>query len=80
MINVEEYIESFKQISKDFQKISKSFERYEDKFNDIEVFKSEIKKKVRDLELVRGRSDENQDIELQQVKNISSIVRFRTII
>ncbi len=69
MIDVAEFTESFKQ-TKDFKKIAIRFERYEEKFHDIELFYIEIKKKMRDLELTKDRSDENQDIELEQIKNI----------
>jgi len=64
MIDVEKYIDSLT------QSISKRFERHEEKFQGIEVSQREIKEQLIDLELARGRSDENRDIEMQQVKNI----------
>ncbi len=63
MIDVAEFTESFK-------KISKRLDRHEESFHDIELFHIEIKKRLRGLELARNRSDEYKGIELQQAKNI----------
>ena len=63
MIDVAEFTESFK-------KISKRLDRHEESFHDIELFNFEIKKRLRGLELARKRSDEYKGIELQQAKNI----------
>ena len=52
------------------QSISKRFERQEEMIYGIKVSQMEIRKQLRDLQLAKGKSDENQDIELQQVKNI----------
>jgi len=37
------------------------------KFYGIEISQSECKKRLRNLEMARGRSDNNEDIELQYV-------------
>ena len=64
MLDVESYIESFK------QSISKRFERQDEKFHSIEVNQSECKKRLRNLEEAKARLDENEEIELQNVRNI----------
>jgi len=57
-------MESFK------QSISKRFESQDEKFHTIEVNQSECKKRLRNLEEAKARSDENEEIESQNVKNI----------
>ena len=61
MIDIESYMGAFT------QSISKRLERHEEKFYGIEISQSECKRRLRNLEMARGRSDNNQDIELQYV-------------
>jgi hypothetical protein len=58
------------------QSISKRFERQEEMIYGIKVSQMEIRKQLRDLQLAKGKSDENQDIELQQVKIIFVFIYF----
>jgi hypothetical protein len=68
MLEVEKYMESFK------ESISKKFEKQEDNFMNklkrFEVTQREYKKRLNRLEDQRN-TDENEDIELQQVKNLN---------
>ncbi len=64
MLEVESYMEWFKEA------ISKRFERYDEKFYGIEIYLSESKRRLRNLEMARDRSDDNEDIELQHVNDI----------
>ena len=63
MIDVESYMESFKQV------FSKRLERFEEKFHGIEISQSECKSRLRNLEMARNRSDKNGEIELQHVND-----------
>ena len=63
MLEVEGYMESFK------QSISKRLERYEEKLYGIETSQSECKRRLRNLEMARNRSDKNGEIELQHVND-----------
>ena len=73
MTDVESYMESFKQV------FSKRLERFEEKFYGIEISQSEWKSRLRNLEMARNRSDDNEDIELQHVNDISIYFFFLVI-
>ena len=64
MTDVESYMESFKQV------FSKRLERFEEKFYGIEISQSELKRRLRNLEMARNRSDDKEDIEIQHVNDI----------
>ena len=63
MIDIESYMGGFK------QSISKRLERYEEKLYGIEISQSECKRRLRNLEVARKRSDKNGEIELQHVND-----------
>jgi len=65
MIDVESYMESFKQV------VSKRLESFEEKLYWIEISQSECKRWLRNLEMARSRSDDSEDIESQHVNDIS---------
>ena len=68
MIGIEEYMESYKEsISKIFEKQEENFKNLTDKVESFEVTHREYKKRLSRLE-ERKNTDENEDIELQQVK------------
>ena len=63
MIDIESYMGDFK------QSMSKQLERFEEKFYGIEISQSELKRRLRNLEMARNRSDKNGEIELQHVND-----------
>ena len=74
MFDIEHYMELFK------ESISKRLERHENNFKDlvnkvksIEVTQNEYKQRLRRLEDGRNQS-ENEDIELQHVKDILFVI------
>ena len=69
MLDIERYVESFKEsISKRFDKQEENFESLTNKVKSLEVTQREYKKRLSSLEDQR-KNDENEDIELQHVKN-----------
>jgi hypothetical protein len=69
ILDMEKYMESFKEsISKRFEKQEENFKNIVDKVKSFEVTQREYKKRLTRLE-DRSNTDENEDIELQQVKN-----------
>ena len=74
MIDIEHYMESFK------ESITQRLERHEDNFKDLvikvksfEVTQNEYKKRLRRLEDGKNQSD-NEDTELQKVKDILFVI------
>ena len=74
MFDIEHYMESFK------ESITQRLERHENNFKDLvikvksfEVTQNEYKKRLRRLEDSRNQSD-NEDIELQKVKDILFVI------
>jgi hypothetical protein len=78
MSEVENFLGSFKEsISKRFEKQEENFKNLADKMNSFEEAQREYKKRLED----RRNADENEDNELQQVKNfIFFIFRFVSIL
>jgi hypothetical protein len=73
MLDMEKYMESYKEsISKRFEKQEENFEN---KMKTFEVTQIEYKNRLSRLE-DRIITDENEDIELQQVKNFELYVIF----
>jgi len=69
MLDIERYVESFKEsISKRLDKQEENFESLTNKVKSLEVTQREYKKRLSSLEDQRN-NDENEDIELQHVKN-----------
>ena len=69
MLDIERYVESFKEsITKRFDKQEENFESLTNKVKSLEVTQREYKKRLSSLEDQRN-NDENEDIELQHVKN-----------
>ncbi len=69
MLDIERYVESFKDsISKRLDKQEENFESLTNKVKSLEVTQREYKKRLSSLEDQR-KNDENEDIELQHVKN-----------
>jgi len=68
MLDMEKYMESFKEsVSKRFEKHENYFKTLTDKMKSFEITHKEYKKRLSRLK-DRGNTDENEDIELQQVK------------
>ncbi len=63
MLEVEGYVESFKEA------ISERLERYDEKFYGIEKSQGECKRRLRNLEVARDGSDDNEDIESRHVND-----------
>jgi len=71
---MEKYMESFREsISKRFEKNEENFKNLADKVKSFEVTQREYKKRFSRLE-DRKNTDENEDIELQQVKNLNYLL------
>ena len=64
MIDIESYMGDFK------QSMSEQLEWFEEKFYGIEISQSELKRRLRNLEMARNRSDDKEDIEIQHVNDI----------
>ena len=70
MLEMEKYMESFTEaISKRFEKQEENFKNLTDKVKSLDVTQREYKDRLRRLE-DRRNADENDDIELQQVKSL----------
>ena len=70
MLEMEKYMESFTEaISKRFEKQEENFKNHTDKVKSLDVTQREYKDRLRRLE-DRRNADENDDIELQQVKSL----------
>ena len=70
MLEMEKYMESFTEaISKRFQKQEENLKNLTDKVKSLDVTQREYKDRLRRLE-DRRNADENDDIELQQVKSL----------
>ena len=68
ILDMEKYMESFKEsISKRFEKHETYFKNLTDKVKSFEITHKEYKNRLSRLKN-RGNTDENEDIELQQVK------------
>ena len=63
MLDIKSCMESFK------QSICKRLERHEEMFYGIDMSQSECKRRLKNLEMARQRSYENEDIVLQHVKS-----------
>ncbi len=73
MLDIERYMEPFKEsISKRFDKQEENFKN---KMKSFEVTQREYKKRLSRLE-DRRNTDENEDIELQQVINFNYLLFF----
>ena len=71
MLDIERYMETFQEsISKRFEKQENNFKNLTDKMKSFEVTQREYKKRLSRLEDQRNE-DENEDIELQKVKNFN---------
>ena len=64
MIDIESYMGDFK------QSMSEQLEWFEEKFYGIEISQSELKRRLRNLEMARNRSNDKKDIEIQHVNDI----------
>ena len=72
MNDIERYMESFKEsISNRFEKQEENFKSLTNKVKSFELTQREYKKRLSRLEGGRRNTDENEDIELQQVKNFN---------
>ena len=70
ILDMEKYMESFKEsISKRFENQEENFKNIVDKMKSFEVSQREYKKRLSRLE-DRSNTDENENNELQQVKNL----------
>ena len=85
MLEMEKYMESFREsISKRFEKHENYFKNLTDKVKNFEVTQREYKERLSRLE-DRRNTDENDDIDLQQVKiylylsHFSICTNFKTI-
>jgi len=68
MLDMEKYMESFKEsISKRFEKQEENFKNIVDKVKSFEVTQKQRLSRLED----QRNTDENEDIELQQVKNLN---------
>ena len=68
MLDMEKYMESFKEsISKRFVKQEENFKNIVDKVKSFEVTQKQRLSRLED----QRNTDENEDIELQQVKNLN---------
>ena len=71
MLDIEKYMESFKEsITKRFEKQEDNFKNLTNTVKSFEVTQREYKKRLSRLEDRRNK-DENEDIELHQVKNLN---------
>ena len=71
MLDIEKYMESFKESnSKRFEKQEENFRILTDKVKSFEVSQREYKKRLSRLENQKN-TDENENIELQQVRNLN---------
>ena len=69
MLDIERYMESFKEsITKRFEKQEENFKSLTNTVKSFELTQREYKKRLSRLEDRRNK-DENEDIELHQVKN-----------
>ncbi len=76
MLDIERYMETFQEsISKRFEKQENNFMNLTDKMKSFEVTQREYKKRLSRLEDQRN-TDENENIELQQVKNLNCLLFF----
>ena len=76
MLDMEKYMESFKEsISKRFEKQENNFKNLVDKVNNFEVTQRDYKKRLSRLE-DQSYTDDNEYIELQQVKNFYYLLFF----
>ena len=76
MLDIERYMESFKEsISKRFEKQENNFMNLTDKVNNFEVTQRDYKKRLSRLE-DQSYTDDNEYIELQQVKNFYYLLFF----
>ena len=76
MLDIERYMESFKEsISKRFEKQENNFKNLVDKVNNFEVTQRDYKKRLSRLE-DQSYTDDNEYIELQQVKNFYYLLFF----
>jgi hypothetical protein len=71
MLDIERYMDSFKEsITKRFEKQEDNFKNLTNTVKSFEVTQREYKKRLSRLEDRRNK-DENEDIELHQVKNLN---------
>ena len=71
MLDIEKYMESFKESnSKRFEKQEENFRILTDKVKSFDVSQREYKKRLSRLENQKF-TDENENIELQQVRNLN---------
>jgi len=71
MIDIEKHMESFKEsISKRIEKQEDNFKNLTDKVESFEETQKENEKRLSRLEH-RKNTDENEDIELEQVRNLN---------
>ena len=76
MLGIKRNRESFKEsISKRFEKQEENFNILTNKVKNFEVTQREYKKRLSRLEDQRN-TDENENIELQQVKNLNCLLFF----
>jgi len=76
MLDIEKYMESFKESnSKRFEKQEENFRILTDKVKSFEVSQREYKKRLSRLEDQKN-TDENENIELQQVRNLNFMLFF----
>jgi len=76
MLGIKRYRESFKEsISKRFEKQEENINILTNKVKNFEVTQREYKKRLSRLEDQRN-TDENENIELQQVKNLNCLLFF----
>ena len=76
MLDIERYMETFQEsISKRLEKQENNFKNLTDKMKSFEVTQREYKKRLSSLEDQRN-ADENEDIELQKVKNFNYLLFF----
>jgi hypothetical protein len=80
MLDIERYMESFKEsITKRFEKIEENLKNLTNTVKSFEVTQREYKKRLSRLE-DRRNVGENEDIELQQVKNFNYLLFFSFLI
>jgi hypothetical protein len=78
MLDIEKYMESFKESnSKRFEKQEEKFKNIVDKVKSFEVTQREFKKRLSRLEDQRNM-EENEDIEIQQVRKLNYLLFFET--
>ena len=73
MLDMEKYVESFKETI--FQKFEKQEENFNNKMKSFDLTLKEHTNRLSHLE-DRGNTDENESIELQQVKNSNYLLFF----